>query len=848
MYLLQEMYIDCTEEPLPDSLKEITYTNGILADEIFRGTEEYHKRITLRACRHYNEIVIRDSSSVTGSRTIIQHARHPETILSLSRAMSPIYVYNITTIPDVREYVVVRLYLDVDKLYDVLRRGDAIPSRLYLFQCLDETYRMPDEKRLALNYELDKLFRGATPAPGDNTTLEFGHNSSQIQLFNFQKRKVAWMSKLENEIVSGGGFIELSEPTIERIINLSPTVVADLEKRRFVRSEDCVAKTSIRKLRGGCILDEPGLGKTASIISRCLQDRTTSKSPVAGTLIICPSETCHNWKAEIKRFDPSAVAVVITNKKSFTLMAKLMLSANYVIISESYTKWDKSGRFFEDWGAIHPRHIGELDESYCSIISEQSFVEGGNLHANLPFHAHHWRRTIVDEAQRLHLPTETHCFVKNLKTDFIWLVTGTPVEDIATHLQLVLFFDMINVVVEIEEFEPPYRAESIQQIRNRICTRDTKETVRDEIEIPTPTEQIIWLDLNNDERVAYNIKLKYNIDDDESLMALCLNPTEPIDVRTVSSKQEAISMLQAEYKESESILTQYADDLRSRFQEEGSMQSDEINSKLEDTVDQLEDTRRLSLYLSDLNKTTTETFAPICSICICNIDSTNTELCMTPCGHIFCWVCAVAWAVQGNTCAECRANTRQGSLVRIKPPSTGTAGETQKLLDNITTLGTKMAHFIDVIERHRNEKIIVFLRTEASLRRVHGVLNDLHIRHVRCYGTETERCRAISSFTNPESSCNVFLLSPDHMCLGVSLTGCTTVVFLENYYDSIDVKNSLEQMVLAHVQHISQKNSIQVIRLILHDTVEEENYENLLRPQNEVIPVEDEEMYVDEID
>jgi len=707
---------------------------------------------------------------------------------------------------------------------------------------------MPDEKRLALNYELDKLFRGATPAPGDNTTLEFGHNSSQIQLFNFQKRKVAWMSKLENEIVSGGGFIELSEPTIERIINLSPTVVADLEKRRFVRSEDCVAKTSIRKLRGGCILDEPGLGKTASIISRCLQDRTTSKSPVAGTLIICPSETCHNWKAEIKRFDPSAVAVVITNKKSFTLMAKLMLSANYVIISESYTKWDKSGRFFEDWGAIHPRHIGELDESYCSIISEQSFVEGGNLHANLPFHAHHWRRTIVDEAQRLHLPTETHCFVKNLKTDFIWLVTGTPVEDIATHLQLVLFFDMINVVVEIEEFEPPYRAESIQQIRKRICTRDTKETVRDEIEIPTPTEQIIWLDLNNDERVAYNIKLKYNIDDDESLMALCLNPTEPIDVRTVSSKQEAISMLQAEYKESESILTQYADDLRSRFQEEGSMQSDEINSKLEDTVDQLEDTRRLSLYLSDLNKTTTETFAPICSICICNIDSTNTELCMTPCGHIFCWVCAVAWAVQGNTCAECRANTRQGSLVRIKPPSTGTAGETQKLLDNITTLGTKMAHFIDVIERHRNEKIIVFLRTEASLRRVHGVLNDLHIRHVRCYGTETERCRAISSFTNPESSCNVFLLSPDHMCLGVSLTGCTTVVFLENYYDSIDVKNSLEQMVLAHVQHISQKNSIQVIRLILHDTVEEENYENLLRPQNEVIPVEDEEMYVDEID
>lgn len=58
------------------------------------------------------------------------------------------------------------------------------------------------------------------------------------------------------------------------------------------------------------------------------------------------------------------------------------------------------------------------------------------------------------------------------------------------------------------------------------------------------------------------------------------------------------------------------------------------------------------------------------------------------------------------------------------------------------------------------------------------------------------------------------------------------VVFLENYYDSIDVKNSLEEMVLAHVQHISQKNSVQVIRLILRDTVEEENYENLL-PQNE---------------
>lgn len=843
MYLLQEMYIDWTEEALPDSIKETTHINGIpVENEIFRGTEEYDKRIHIQTCRHYNEIIIYDSSTVIGFRMIIQHPRHPETILSLTRALSPIYVYNITTIPDVRDYVKVGLYLDVDKLYDVLRKGDAIPYRLYLFQCLDETYRIPGETSFALHCEVDKLFRGATPAPDDNTTLEFGHNLSQIQLFNFQKRKVAWMGKLENEIVSRGGFIEFSEPTIERIINLSPAIAADLGKRRFVRSEDRVAKTSTRKLRGGCILDEPGLGKTSSIISRCLHDRTTSKSPIAGTLIICPSETCHIWKAEIKRIDPSAVTVVITNKKSFTLMAKAMRSANYVIISEAYTKWDKSLRFCENFGAIHPRHIGELDESYCSIISEQSFVDGGDPHANLPFHAHHWRRTIVDEAQRL--LTETHCFVKNLKTDFIWLVTGTPVEDIATNLQLSLFLDMINVVEDpYTESETPYTAESIQQIRKMVCTRDTKETVRCEIELPTPTEHIILIHLNNDERVAYDVKFKYNIDDDESLMTFCLNPTEPIDVRTVSSKQEAISMLQTEYKESEAILTKYADDLRSRFQEEGSMQSDEINSKLDDTVDQLEDTRRLSLYLSDLTKTTTETFTPICSICLSIIDSTNTELCMTPCGHIFCWVCAVSWAVQGNTCAECRANTRQGSLVRIKPPSTGTTGETQKLLDNISTLGTKLAHFIDLIERHRNEKIIVFLRSEASLRRVHSVLNDLHIRHVRCYGVETERCRAISSFTNPDSSCNIFLLSPEHMCRGVSLTGCTTVVFLENYYDSIDVKNSLEQMVLAHVQHISQKNIIQVIRLILHDTVEEENYENLLRSQNEDI---DEDMFIDE--
>lgn len=816
LFYLADQHFDCI-----DDLPRVIEGNII-------GTEEYDNGFRIESSRLCDEVV----HDLLDKRPLLVVRPKSDSILDLARAKSDIYKFQVSSNYQQRNQIHVTVFLDIDRLHNALQTGSAIPFRQKLFDHLDYNFERPKETVNDMENEFSKFMESPNPAPEleDGEVFEYAPASPDFKLFDFQKRKVAWMSEIENEILQSGA-INFHQTTYAchygNCIRLSSAITADLDNGCFVQTEDCIVEKS-QWYRGGCIFDEPGLGKTATIISRCLQDRLTGETPTAPTLIICPSETCHHWKREIGRVDPRAVSVIISSKKSLNSIFKTgnITSTHYVIISDSYAKFGSDER---------PHDMRSLDDLYKCILKERCFVEGVHSNKVIPFHDYKWRRTIVDEAHVLHSQTETVCFVRNLDTDFVWLVTGTPSYAFAfsesrSVTQFVFFMQMLERPNDILD-EDDITAEAIRDVRCKICTRETKETVKNEIEILAPTESILWLQFNDDERFAYDIKRNL---DNGVLMNACLQPTVPsiIESRTVSSNHEAISLLRSENEILEMVLNEQLKVLRfeiTRFTDPPT----ELIELMESAEGSLASAQNVRSYLANIHSGS-ESTTSTCSICLSCFDLECTTLGMTPCGHTFCWLCGVQWASEQMRCAECRAYAPVTSLVRIMTSNTGACNDTPELTKNISLYGTKLAQLVEYINRHADEKIVVFARSEITLRNICRVLSSVNIKYERCYGTEESRVKAILSFTTPTNAHNIFVLSPDHMCRGIPFTTCTKVIFIEHYYVTFRTKMILEEMVLARIRHLAQKKRPEVIRMILRDTIEEENYSSISASMTEL--------------
>ena len=220
---------------------------------------------------------------------------------------------------------------------------------------------------------------------------------------------------------------------------------------------------------GGILADDMGLGKTLQSIAymvSVLPELRKHKMPI---LVVTPSSLTYNWLNELTKFAPEIEAVIIDGDQAER--RQLLREATKVdVIITSY-----------------PLLRSDLTE-----------------YSRRTFHS-----LFLDEAQTFKNPTtQTAKAVKKLKADYIFALTGTPVENSLEELWSL--FDVVfpNYLPNLEDFLHLPRKKIAKRIRPFILRRLKTDVLN---ELPEKIETIQSVGLLPDQKklyAAYLAKLK----------------------------------------------------------------------------------------------------------------------------------------------------------------------------------------------------------------------------------------------------------------------------------------------------------------------------------------------------
>jgi SNF2 family DNA or RNA helicase len=115
----------------------------------------------------------------------------------------------------------------------------------------------------------------------------------------------------------------------------------------------------------------------------------------------------------------------------------------------------------------------------------------------------------------------------------------------------------------------------------------------------------------------------------------------------------------------------------------------------------------------------------------------------------------------------------------------------------------------------KDDKLIVFSQFVEALEELEGYLSENAVPYVSLYGKTTDRVTPVAIFqSNPEVQ--VFLSSIKAGGVGLNLTAADYVLLLDDWWNP-----AVESQAFSRAHRIGQKRTVELMRLICKDTVEE---------------------------
>ena len=248
---------------------------------------------------------------------------------------------------------------------------------------------------------------------------------------------------------------------------------------------------------GGCLADDMGLGKTLQTLTLLYKviNETREKScgvehvssnmqltifdqvtenilgPAKASLVVVPTSLVHNWLNEIARFTPDlkVESYTGTNRKDFKELYK---TAEIIITSYGIVRND------------------------ISRLSQFNFLY-----------------VILDESQTIKNPgSKTYQAITGLRSDYKFILTGTPIEnsliDLWAQLNFLnkgllgnLSFFKNEFLIPIEKNRDEEKKKTLQQLISPFVLRRAKSEVAKEL--PPVTEQYIYCEMNDSQSEIY---------------------------------------------------------------------------------------------------------------------------------------------------------------------------------------------------------------------------------------------------------------------------------------------------------------------------------------------------------
>lgn len=215
-----------------------------------------------------------------------------------------------------------------------------------------------------------------------------------------------------------------------------------------------------------------------------------------------------------------------------------------------------------------------------------------------------------------------------------------------------------------------------------------------------------------------------------------------------------------------------------------------------------------------------------CGICMCEISGEDVGV--TKCGHIFCFECLKTSILSTSKCPMCSTPQTNKDISMIsfeKPVFTKENSEILKtkleLIDKVGTKLTNLIYYLNSIPDH----VIIFSQWDSLLRKVGDVLAEHGIPTVYCKGNVWSRDKAIREF-NADDKIKVIMLSSESAASGTNLTKASKVILLDPVSGDYEYRRNMEWQAIGRAYRLGQTKQVEIVRLIIKDTVEEEIYKD----------------------
>ena len=618
-----------------------------------------------------------------------------------------------------------------------------------------------------------------------------------------------------------------------------------IEKRKYPEEYNKISSKCV--IRGGGLFDEVGMGKTLQMITLINLNNIENNSIVKNnkiyskaTLIIVPNHLCGQWAREFSNHTIKPLKIInLLTKNHYNKYTYYDLATADVIIVNA--------NFFINC---------KLDQHECSnplTVVLDIFNKSVNIF-NI-----YWYRVVIDE---FHEIETSNLFVrlKYLESDYRWIISGTPFKEECvlkyteidkTSLSEILdyFTWDLNMINKVNIYD----IINYQYIKDHF-SRNTHRANIKILKLPEVNEQTIWLKFTETERMIYNAYLAdpNNKSEDVFLRQICCHPMISEKLReNLSNVVESLSDIQTQIKKMYMSDLEKADEnyvnCCNRIKRiESDIEELEKNNKthlityinlkseLADSKGKVDDLKKIRdgkektvIYYKkfvELLDSIENVVQQECTICLDKIK--QEDLGITFCGHIYCYSCISTIIKESKSsniaskCPNCQKSLQLDKIFLIS--------ETKSL--DINNLGTKLAWIINYIKQTPNKYRIIFSQWDYLLKEVGKVLEFNGIHNLYCQGNVYQKdkvLRLFNSSQDSQDSIKVIMLSSESTVSGSNLNNAEEVIFLDPVYGDKQHRLNTEKQATARAIRLGNKHKvINVIRILIKDTVEEDIYKS----------------------
>ena len=781
--------------------------------------------------------------------------------------------------------VSIKFYFNIERLKFLIKNGFSFPLefRKELFK-----YYFGEEKGLQ-NIEpiLEEINKESRIPIHIDSPMKQPDQLKEVQLYRYQLNALTWMKRVEEKsaIIKLEKFLKFNSINGENIIFSDDNTFRILEEQKY----------KIYQIYGGIYADEMGLGKTLVMISLILshpKEFSTlgfikNKIESKATFVLCPNHLTKQWEIEINRATKGLKIIIIQTKLHWNKVTyRDLMYADIVIVSLQFLE----NKCYQKEKNYMPTE-GKADFRVIDLMRRENAFE-----TNSPmFHHFQWHRVIIDEAHEIinHSCREKYIYFTGTYT---WVVSGTPISDALSVIDILEFLSakpkLALTLNEAKKFDWFPR-----KVLQPIFWRNTKMSVGDEFDVPFIVEEVVYFELSDVERGMY-----LAADSQKQKRQICCHPQISSEDRNIlgdkPKKLEEIreEMITHKVKERTKANKQMMEVMErlEELMEEGEKKKYLIDAKKVELAkfrSQIQSLSHSISYFESISQHITQSTNDPCSICLDQF----SDISITSCGHLFCYLCIKSSLEINQTCPLCRSPLSTDKINRIlDEQKLEKINNSHDLIGLISKYGSKMAKLITMIKelfiQSKDNRIIIFSQWDKMLHRIGDTLSENNISHVYCQGSVFKKWKAIRSFRGLETKgkrspkrkspqrklkndsnnnneninengdanseniiteenkyveddeVRVIMLSLENAASGTNLTEATHIFLMDPVAKGkVEAKN-IEAQAIGRAMRQGQKKQITVVRLLAKNTIEEEIYtRNYLNEDEDNLFIDDEE-------